>query len=95
MKFRELTATGFHSSKMGIADLPYLGNTAVAEWKGCDPEVWAKIEERMRNGYKGLGGSKALDGIVKAQRAAKLGADRRPSLRAATMPPSCRGWQNR
>ena len=55
-KFRDLTLNGFYSSKMGIADLPYLGNTAVAEWKGCDPAVWAKLEERMKNGYKGLGG---------------------------------------
>ena len=55
-RFRGLTASGFFSSKMGVADLPYLGNTAVEEWKGCDPAVWAKIEERMKNGYKGLGG---------------------------------------
>jgi gluconate 2-dehydrogenase gamma chain len=55
-KFRDLTLNGFYSSKMGIADLPYLGNVAVAEWKGCDPAVWAKLEERMKNGYKGLGG---------------------------------------
>jgi gluconate 2-dehydrogenase gamma chain len=54
--FRELTLNGFYSSKMGIADLPYLGNVAVEQWKGCDPAVWAKIEERMKNGYKGLGG---------------------------------------
>lgn len=55
-KFRDLTVDGFYTSKMGIADLPYLGNTAVPEWKGCDPAVWATIEERMKNGYKGLGG---------------------------------------
>ncbi len=55
-RFRDLTAAGFFSSKMGVADLPYLGNVAVMEWKGCDPAVWAKIEERMKNGYKGLGG---------------------------------------
>jgi hypothetical protein len=55
-KFRDLTLNGFYSSKMGIADLPYLGNTAVEEWKGCDPAVWAKLEERMKKGYKGLGG---------------------------------------
>jgi hypothetical protein len=54
--FRDLTASGFFSSRMGVADLPYLGNRAVAEWKGCDPKVWAVIEERMKNGYKGLGG---------------------------------------
>ena len=55
-KFRDMTASGFFSSKMGVADLPYLGNQAVMEWKGCAPAVWEKIEERMKNGYKGLGG---------------------------------------
>ena len=55
-RFRDLTVGGFFSSKMGVADLPYLGNRAVAEWKGADPKVWAVIEERMKNGYKGLGG---------------------------------------
>ena len=53
-EFRDLTVGGFFSSKMGVADLPYLGNTAVVEWKGCDPKVWKTIEERMDNGYKGL-----------------------------------------
>lgn len=52
--FRDLTVAGFFSSKMGIADLPYLGNTAVPEWKGCDTKVWALIEDRIKNGYKGL-----------------------------------------
>ena len=54
--FRDLTVSGFFSSKVGVADLPYLGNRAVAEWKGCDPKVSAVIEERIKNGYKGLGG---------------------------------------
>ena len=53
-QFRSLTVGGFFSSKMGVADLPYLGNTAVVEWKGCDPKVWAIIEDRMKNGYKGV-----------------------------------------
>lgn len=52
--FRSLTVGGFFSSKMGVKDLPYLGNTAVAEWKGCDPQVWAIIEDRMKNGYQGI-----------------------------------------
>ena len=52
--FRDLTAAGFFSSKMGVADLPYLGNTAVAEWKGCDMEIWTLIEDRIKNGYKGM-----------------------------------------
>ncbi len=53
-EFRDLTVAGFFSSKMGVADLPYLGNTVVPVWKGCDPKVWAVIEERMKNGYHGL-----------------------------------------
>lgn len=55
-RLRDLTLNGFYSSKTGIADLPYLGNVAVPEWKGCDPAVWAKLEERIKNGYKGIGG---------------------------------------
>ena len=41
--FRDLTATGFWSSKTGIEDLQYLGNRYVAEWKGCPPEALAKL----------------------------------------------------
>jgi hypothetical protein len=55
-RFRDLTVSGFFSSKMGVADLPFLGNKAVAEWQGCDPKVWAVLEERMKNGYQGVGG---------------------------------------
>jgi hypothetical protein len=53
-EFRSLTVSGFFSSKAGVADLPYLGNTVVAEWKGCDRKVWSIIEDRMKNGYKGI-----------------------------------------
>jgi gluconate 2-dehydrogenase gamma chain len=52
--FRDLTASGFFSSKEGVADLPYLGNKLVVEWKGCDPQVWAILEKRLAE--KGLGG---------------------------------------
>src|SRR5689334_2515471 len=52
--FRDLTVGGFYSSRVGVADLPYLGNKAVMEWKGCDPKIWAEIEDRMKNGYKAL-----------------------------------------
>ena len=39
-RVRDLTASGFWSSKMGIADLPYIGNMAVLEWKGCpEPQL--------------------------------------------------------
>jgi gluconate 2-dehydrogenase gamma chain len=53
-ELRILVVGGYFSSKVGVADLPYLGNVAVAEWKGCDPKVWAIIEERMKNGYQGI-----------------------------------------
>ena len=59
-QFRSLTVSGFFSSKMGVKDLPYLGNVAVMEWKGCDPKVWEIIEERMKNGYQGILESKPL-----------------------------------
>jgi gluconate 2-dehydrogenase gamma chain len=41
--FRDLVASGFWSSRVGVEDLRYTGNTFVAEWKGCPPEVLAKI----------------------------------------------------
>jgi gluconate 2-dehydrogenase gamma chain len=60
-EFRSLTVGGFFSSKMGVKDLPYLGNTAVAHWQGCDPKVWAVIEDRLKNGYKGVVEAKPWD----------------------------------
>ncbi len=41
--FRDLTATGFWTSKMGIEDLGYMGNTFVADWNGCPPSVLEKL----------------------------------------------------
>jgi gluconate 2-dehydrogenase gamma chain len=41
--FRDLTASGFWTSKMGIADLQYMGNTLVADWRGCPPEQLKKL----------------------------------------------------
>lgn len=41
--FRDLTATGFWSSKIGVQDLQYIGNTFVAEWKGPPAEVLTKL----------------------------------------------------
>jgi hypothetical protein len=41
--FRDLTASGFWTSKMGIEDLGYIGNTFVPEWKGCPAEVLTKL----------------------------------------------------
>jgi gluconate 2-dehydrogenase gamma chain len=44
--FRDLTASGFWSSKMGVEDLQYEGNTFVPEWNGCPPEALAKLGVR-------------------------------------------------
>jgi Gluconate 2-dehydrogenase subunit 3 len=41
--FRDLTASGFWTSRMGIKDLQYMGNVFVAEWKGCPDEVLKKL----------------------------------------------------
>lgn len=38
-RFRNLTASGFWTSRIGIADLEYTGNRPVAEWVGTPPEV--------------------------------------------------------
>jgi len=34
---RNLTCDGFYTSKIGIADLQYMGNTALREFPGCPP----------------------------------------------------------
>ncbi len=41
--FRDLTASGFWSSKMGVDDLKYIGNTFNPNWNGCPPEVLEKL----------------------------------------------------
>jgi gluconate 2-dehydrogenase gamma chain len=42
-RFRDFTASGFFSSRVGMQDLRYMGNTAVAEWTGCPPEALRKL----------------------------------------------------
>lgn len=41
--FRDMVASGFWSSEMGVRDLQYLGNTAVGRWTGCSPEALRKL----------------------------------------------------
>lgn len=41
--FRDLTASGFWTTKMGMDDLQYMGNRYVPEWTGCPAEVLAKL----------------------------------------------------
>lgn len=40
---RDLTASGFFSSKMGMEDLEYQGNRVVTEWTGCPDEVLSHV----------------------------------------------------
>ncbi|MEQ9104784.1 MAG: gluconate 2-dehydrogenase subunit 3 family protein [Rhodothermales bacterium] len=40
---RDLTASGFWSSRMGVEDLGYTGNRPQASWDGCPPEAMAHL----------------------------------------------------
>ncbi|HKC40463.1 MAG TPA: gluconate 2-dehydrogenase subunit 3 family protein [Gemmatimonadales bacterium] len=44
--FRDLTASGFWSSKIGIADLDYRGNEFVTSWTGCPEAALKKLDVR-------------------------------------------------
>jgi hypothetical protein len=46
--FRDLTASGFWSSRMGVEDIGYQGNRYVALWNGCPPEVLEKLGLKPR-----------------------------------------------
>lgn len=41
--FRDLVASGFWTTQMGIEDLGYVGNQFVQEWTGCPDEVQQAI----------------------------------------------------
>ncbi|HUF13792.1 MAG TPA: gluconate 2-dehydrogenase subunit 3 family protein [Longimicrobiales bacterium] len=43
-RFRDLTATGFFSSRMGVQDLGYQGNAFTPVWNGCPPEARDHLE---------------------------------------------------
>lgn len=45
-RFRDLTASGFWSSKIGAADLQYMGNRVLSSWNGCPPAALAKLGVR-------------------------------------------------
>lgn len=42
-RFRDLTASGFFSSRMGSEDLRYTGNAAQPEWTGCPDAALARL----------------------------------------------------
>jgi len=41
---RNLTASGFWSSRIGVKDLGYIGNVPVAKWEGTPPQVLAWLK---------------------------------------------------
>jgi gluconate 2-dehydrogenase gamma chain len=42
-RFRDLTSSGFWSSRMGVEDLRYIGSTFNPNWDGCPSEALAKL----------------------------------------------------
>jgi gluconate 2-dehydrogenase gamma chain len=42
-RFRDLTASGFWSSRIGVKDLQYMGNLFVPVWNGCPPAALKKL----------------------------------------------------
>ncbi|HEY3112153.1 MAG TPA: gluconate 2-dehydrogenase subunit 3 family protein [Gemmatimonadaceae bacterium] len=42
-RFRDLTATGFWSSEIGVKDLRYQGNLFATNWNGCPPAALNKL----------------------------------------------------
>jgi hypothetical protein len=42
-RFRDLTSSGFWSSRIGVQDLQYKGNLFVANWDGCPPAALKKL----------------------------------------------------
>jgi hypothetical protein len=45
---RDLVASGFFSSEMGVKDLPYLGNRPANDFPGCPPNVLSAINTNMK-----------------------------------------------
>jgi gluconate 2-dehydrogenase gamma chain len=41
--FRDQTSSGFWSSRMGVEDLRYMGNTYAPNWNGCPPAALEKL----------------------------------------------------
>jgi hypothetical protein len=42
-RFRDMTSSGFWSSRIGVKDLRYIGNTYNPNWNGCPPAALEKL----------------------------------------------------
>ncbi|MGH2634480.1 MAG: gluconate 2-dehydrogenase subunit 3 family protein [Tepidiformaceae bacterium] len=50
-RFRDLTSSGFWTTKMGIADLQYMGNRVMPGWHGCPDAALAKLGVSYKDVY--------------------------------------------
>ena len=53
-RLRDLVASGFFSSEMGVKDLPYLGNRPANDFPGCPPDVLSTININLKKQGVGL-----------------------------------------
>ena len=56
-RFRDMTASGFFTTKMGIDDLQYMGNRMMPGWNGCPDAALAKLGVKYSDVYKNDGKS--------------------------------------
>jgi gluconate 2-dehydrogenase gamma chain len=42
-RFRDFTASGFWSTRIGVDDLQFMGNRGMPTWNGCPPEALARL----------------------------------------------------
>ncbi|MGH7669964.1 MAG: gluconate 2-dehydrogenase subunit 3 family protein [Gemmatimonadaceae bacterium] len=50
-RFRDLTSSGFWTTKMGIEDLHYMGNRVMPGWNGCPDAALAKLGVSYKDVY--------------------------------------------
>ncbi len=50
-RFRDLTSSGFWTTKMGIDDLQYMGNKVMPGWNGCPDAALAKLGVSYKDVY--------------------------------------------
>lgn len=49
-RFRDLTSSGFWSSRIGVRDLQYIGNRPIAAWNGCSPAALRRLGVSYKKG---------------------------------------------
>jgi gluconate 2-dehydrogenase gamma chain len=61
-RMRDLTASGFWSSRLGVDDLEYTGNTMIPAWDGCPDEQLERLGvQRPRSGDSNESGTQEPD----------------------------------